>query len=93
MPLSVALKRGAIWNEVKDRLHAPGTGLVGRSQQRLCIANARGDRARSFLLMDEPCFPRWNPIANRASRELIGRTASGLFGRDCHTLHGSRPHG
>ena len=36
-----SLRRGAIWDEVKDRLNAPGTGLSGGQQQRLCIARAR----------------------------------------------------
>ena len=35
-----SLRRGAIWDEVKDRLDAPGTGLSGGQQQRLCIARA-----------------------------------------------------
>ncbi|MEM9437113.1 MAG: ATP-binding cassette domain-containing protein, partial [Pseudomonadota bacterium] len=37
-----SLRRGAIWDEVKDRLQAPGTGLSGGQQQRLCIARAAG---------------------------------------------------
>ncbi len=35
-----SLRRGAIWDEVKDRLHSAGTGLSGGQQQRLCIARA-----------------------------------------------------
>jgi len=35
-----ALRRGAIWDEVKDRLNDAGTGLSGGQQQRLCIARA-----------------------------------------------------
>ena len=42
-----ALKRGAIWNEVKDRLDAPGTGLVGWSAAASLHRPCRGDRAGS----------------------------------------------
>ena len=37
---SSSLQRAGLWNEVKDRLHEPGTGLSGGQQQRLCIARA-----------------------------------------------------
>ena len=38
--VETSLKKAALWEEVKDRLHEPGTGLSGGQQQRLCIARA-----------------------------------------------------
>lgn len=64
-----ALRRAAIWDEVKDRLTAPGTGLSGGQQQRLCIARAVATEPQ-VLLMDEPCSAL-DPIATAQIEELI----------------------
>lgn len=64
-----SLRRGAIWDEVKDRLNAPGTGLSGGQQQRLCIARAVATEPE-VLLMDEPCSAL-DPIATEQVENLM----------------------
>ncbi|MDX3774102.1 phosphate ABC transporter ATP-binding protein PstB [Chromatiaceae bacterium AAb-1] len=64
-----SLRRAGLWNEVKDRLHQPGTGLSGGQQQRLCIARTIAV-SPEIILMDEPCSAL-DPIATSIIEELI----------------------
>ena len=64
-----ALRRAALWDEVKDRLEEPGTALSGGQQQRLCIARALANQSQ-VLLLDEPCSAL-DPIATQRIEELL----------------------
>lgn len=64
-----SLRRASIWDEVKDRLDAPGTGMSGGQQQRLCIARAIAV-SPEVILMDEPCSAL-DPIATAKIEELM----------------------
>ena len=64
-----SLKKGGLWEEVKDRLDEPGTSLSGGQQQRLCIARAISVNPE-VILMDEPCSAL-DPIATAKIEELI----------------------
>jgi len=64
-----ALRRAALWDEVKDRLDTSAMGLSGGQQQRLCIARAVAIEPE-VLLMDEPCSAL-DPIATTKVEELI----------------------
>jgi len=64
-----ALRGGALWNEVKDKLNASGLSLSGGQQQRLCIARTVAVRPE-VILFDEPCSAL-DPISTAKVEELV----------------------
>jgi phosphate transport system ATP-binding protein len=64
-----ALRRAALWDEVKDKLGASGLGLSGGQQQRLCIARTVAVKPE-VILFDEPCSAL-DPISTAKIEELI----------------------
>ena len=64
-----SLQMAALWDEVKDRLHAPAISLSGGQQQRLCIARALAVEPE-IVLMDEPASAL-DPLATAKIEDLI----------------------
>ena len=64
-----ALRKAALWEEVKDKLNQNGSGLSGGQQQRLCIARGIAIKPE-VLLLDEPCSAL-DPISTAKIEELI----------------------
>ena len=69
-----ALKRAALWNEVKDKLKQSGLSLSGGQQQRLCIARSVAT-SPEVILLDEPCSAL-DPISTAKIEELIDELAN-----------------
>lgn len=68
-----ALRRAALWDEVKEKLGASGLSLSGGQQQRLCIARTVAVRP-DVILLDEPCSAL-DPISTAKIEELIDELA------------------
>ena len=64
-----ALRDGALWDEVKDRLHTNAFGMSGGQQQRLCIARCLAVNP-DVILMDEPCSAL-DPISTGKIEDLM----------------------
>jgi phosphate transport system ATP-binding protein len=69
-----ALKRAALWGEVKDKLKESGLSLSGGQQQRLCIARSVATKPE-VILLDEPCSAL-DPISTAKIEELIDELAA-----------------
>ncbi|RLI78505.1 phosphate ABC transporter ATP-binding protein [Archaeoglobales archaeon] len=66
-----ALRKAALWDEVKDRIHEPASALSGGQQQRLCIARTLAVKPE-VLLMDEPTASL-DPVAMEKIEDLINK--------------------
>jgi phosphate transport system ATP-binding protein len=69
-----ALRKAALWGEVRDKIRQSGAGLSGGQQQRLCIARGIAIRPE-VLLLDEPCSAL-DPISTGKIEELIAELKS-----------------
>ena len=69
-----ALKRAALWGEVKDKLQESGLSLSGGQQQRLCIARSVAT-SPEVILLDEPCSAL-DPMSTAKIEELIDELAN-----------------
>jgi phosphate transport system ATP-binding protein len=67
--VEMSLKKAALWNEVKDRIHESALKLSGGQQQRLCIARCLSVQSE-VILFDEPCASL-DPISTAKIEELI----------------------
>jgi phosphate transport system ATP-binding protein len=67
--VETCLRKAALWDEVKDRIHESALGLSGGQQQRLCIARTLAVNPE-IILMDEPCSAL-DPIATSKIEDLI----------------------
>ena len=67
--VELALRRAALWDEIKDKLNSSGLGLSGGQQQRLCIARTVAVKPE-VILFDEPCSAL-DPISTAKIEELI----------------------
>jgi phosphate transport system ATP-binding protein len=72
--VETALKRAALWDEVKNKLNANGLSLSGGQQQRLCIARTVAVKP-DVILFDEPCSAL-DPISTAKIEELIDELKS-----------------
>jgi len=72
--VETALRRAALWEEVKDKLSASGTSLSGGQQQRLCIARSVATKPE-VILLDEPCSAL-DPISTAKIEELIAELST-----------------
>jgi phosphate transport system ATP-binding protein len=72
--VETALKRAALWGEVKDKLKESGLSLSGGQQQRLCIARSVATKPE-VILLDEPCSAL-DPISTAKIEELIDELAN-----------------
>ena len=80
-----ALRRGALWDEVKDRLKTNAFGMSGGQQQRLCIARTLATDP-DVILMDEPCSAL-DPISTGKIEDLMLELQRALLDRDRHAQH------